>query len=90
MAWRTAAKPLELLPQWTVWDLHQRVEQDSPVVLDVRQPGNGMPATLMALCISPVQTFRSRRFAEAAIDRQSPPVCFSKTVTNRSTTCSVG
>ena len=40
MAWRTAAKPLEILPQWTVWDLHQRLEQDPKLlILDVRQPG---------------------------------------------------
>lgn len=39
-AWRTAAKPLVILPQWTVWDLHQRLRQDPRlVVLDVRQPG---------------------------------------------------
>jgi hydroxyacylglutathione hydrolase len=40
MAWRTAAKPLEILPQWTVWDLHQQLQQGKPLtILDVRQPG---------------------------------------------------
>jgi hydroxyacylglutathione hydrolase len=40
MAWHTAAKPLEILPQWTVWQLHQRLQQDPELmVLDVRQPG---------------------------------------------------
>jgi hydroxyacylglutathione hydrolase len=40
MAWRTAAKPLEILPQWTVWDLHHQLEQNPElVILDVRQPG---------------------------------------------------
>lgn len=40
MAWRTAAKPLEILPQWTVWQLHESLEKDRELmVLDVRQPG---------------------------------------------------
>ena len=40
MAWRTAAKPLAMLPQWTVWQLHERLEKDRELtVLDVRQPG---------------------------------------------------
>lgn len=38
-AWRTAARDLELLPQWTVFDLHDRLQGDEDlVVLDVRQP----------------------------------------------------
>lgn len=40
MAWRTAAKPLEILRQWTIWDLHQQLQQGNPLtILDVRQPG---------------------------------------------------
>ncbi|HBP86774.1 MAG: MBL fold metallo-hydrolase [Nitrospira sp.] len=39
-AWRTAAKPLHMLPQWSVWDLQQHLQKDSDLeVLDVRQPG---------------------------------------------------
>lgn len=40
MAWRTAAKPLQSLPQWTVRDLRKRIESDGGdlLVLDVRQP----------------------------------------------------
>jgi hydroxyacylglutathione hydrolase len=39
LAWRTAAKPLESLPQWTVWDLRKQIESDRDlIVLDVRQP----------------------------------------------------
>jgi hydroxyacylglutathione hydrolase len=39
-AWRTAAKPLEILPQWTVWELHAQLQRDSRLtILDVRQPG---------------------------------------------------
>jgi hydroxyacylglutathione hydrolase len=38
-AWRMAAKPLETLPQWTVWQLHERLEKNpNLLVLDVRQP----------------------------------------------------
>jgi hydroxyacylglutathione hydrolase len=40
MAWRTAARPLEILPQSTVWDLHRRMEENPQLlILDVRQPG---------------------------------------------------
>jgi hydroxyacylglutathione hydrolase len=39
LAWRTAGKALAHLPQWTVWDLQQHLEQDRKLrVLDVRQP----------------------------------------------------
>lgn len=39
-AWRTAAKPLHMLTQWSVRDLQQHLENDSDLeVLDVRQPG---------------------------------------------------
>jgi hydroxyacylglutathione hydrolase len=38
-AWRTAALPLKTLPQWSVWDLQERIRTDKDlVVLDVRQP----------------------------------------------------
>ena len=38
-AWRTAARELEQLPQWTVWELQRQIEQDPDLfVLDVRQP----------------------------------------------------
>lgn len=39
MSWRTAAKPLETLPLWTVWELREQIEKEKNlVVLDVRQP----------------------------------------------------
>lgn len=39
MSWRTAAKPLQTLPNWTVWDLQEQIEKDSDlIILDVRQP----------------------------------------------------
>ncbi len=38
-AWRTAAKPLKTIPEWTVWDLQERIESERDlIVLDVRQP----------------------------------------------------
>ncbi|HSH30889.1 MAG TPA: rhodanese-like domain-containing protein [Thiohalobacter sp.] len=38
-AWRTAGRPIEVLPQWTVNDLHEQLDrQDGLIVLDVRQP----------------------------------------------------
>jgi hydroxyacylglutathione hydrolase len=40
MAWRTAAKPVEILPQWTVRQLEERLRREPKLlVLDVRQPG---------------------------------------------------
>jgi len=40
MAWRTAAKPIEILPQWTVSELNERLRRDPKLlVVDVRQPG---------------------------------------------------
>lgn len=39
LAWRTAAKDLEILPQWTVRDLNEaRRNQRDLIILDVRQP----------------------------------------------------
>jgi hydroxyacylglutathione hydrolase len=39
LAWRTAAKPIATIPQWSVWDLRDRIESERKlVVLDVRQP----------------------------------------------------
>jgi hydroxyacylglutathione hydrolase len=38
-AWRTAGMPIEVLPQWTIWQLRRTLEKDGDVlVLDVRQP----------------------------------------------------
>ena len=40
MAWRTAAKPIEILPQWTVRQLEERLRENPKLlVVDVRQPG---------------------------------------------------
>jgi hydroxyacylglutathione hydrolase len=38
-AWRTAGMPIDVLPQWTIWQLRQNIEKDRDLlVLDVRQP----------------------------------------------------
>jgi hydroxyacylglutathione hydrolase len=39
LAWRTAGMPIDILPQWTLWQLHEAIERDRDLlVLDVRQP----------------------------------------------------
>jgi hydroxyacylglutathione hydrolase len=39
MAWRVAGRPIERTPQWTVDELHERMNADNELlVLDVRQP----------------------------------------------------
>ena len=100
MGWRTAAKPIEILPQWTVWQLHERLEKDRELtVLDVRQPGEWKAGYIEgALLITGAElpyridevpkTGRSERSAEADIDRLCPPACCCITATNRSLTCS--
>ena len=38
-AWRSAAKPIKTMREWTVWELQDRIESERDlVVLDVRQP----------------------------------------------------
>jgi hydroxyacylglutathione hydrolase len=39
MAWRTAAKEVDMLPQWTVWELQEQLRKGKNLaVVDVRQP----------------------------------------------------
>jgi hydroxyacylglutathione hydrolase len=39
IAWRTAAKPIATMAQWTVWQLQDRIESErNLLILDVRQP----------------------------------------------------
>lgn len=39
-AWRTSGQPIETVPQWSVFDLHDRMQTERDLlVLDVRQPG---------------------------------------------------
>jgi len=39
LAWRTAGMPIDILPQWTVWELNEQIGKPNDLmVLDVRQP----------------------------------------------------
>ena len=38
LAWRTAALPIRIMPEWTVWDLEKKMKEQDVLVLDVRQP----------------------------------------------------
>ncbi len=38
LAWRTAALPIRIMPEWTVWDLETKMKDRHVLVLDVRQP----------------------------------------------------
>ena len=77
MAWRTAAKPIETLPQWTVWDLQERIESERDLfVLDVRQPqewanGHIKEATHITGAEMP------ERFSEVPKDRPVAVICGS-------------
>jgi hydroxyacylglutathione hydrolase len=76
-AWRTAARPIEMLSQWTVWQLHDGVEKNSEVVvLDVRQPGEWHAGHIRgALHITGADL--PRRIDEVPKDRLIATVCGS-------------
>jgi hydroxyacylglutathione hydrolase len=39
LAWRTEAKPIATIRQWSIWDLRDRIQSERDlVILDVRQP----------------------------------------------------
>ena len=77
MGWRTAAKPIEILPQWTVWQLHERLEKDRELtVLDVRQPGEWKAGYIEgALHITGAEL--PRRIDELPKDRPVATICGS-------------
>lgn len=77
MGWRTAAKPIEILPQWTVWQLHERLEKDRELtVLDVRQPGEWKAGYIEgALLITGAEL--PRRIDEVPQDRPVVTICGS-------------
>jgi hydroxyacylglutathione hydrolase len=77
MGWRTAAKPIEILPQWTVWQLHERLEKDRDLlVLDVRQPGEWKAGHIRgALHITGAEL--PRRIDEIPKDRPIAALCGS-------------
>lgn len=76
-AWRTAAKPIEILPLWSVHDLHRERERDRHLlVLDVRQPAEWTAGHIEgALHISGGEL--PRRLNDVPRDRPVATVCGS-------------
>ncbi|HEX6175361.1 MAG TPA: rhodanese-like domain-containing protein, partial [Candidatus Binatia bacterium] len=77
MAWRTAAKPIEILPQWTVRQLEERLRENPKLlVVDVRQPGEWSAGHIDgALHISGGEL--PSRIEEVAKDRPVATICGS-------------
>jgi hydroxyacylglutathione hydrolase len=76
-AWRTAGMPLDVLPQWTIWQLRQNLERDQDlIVLDVRQPAEWSAGHIpKAIHISGAEI--TRRADEIPKDRPVAAVCGS-------------
>jgi hydroxyacylglutathione hydrolase len=76
-AWRTAGKSLQMLPQWSVWDLQQQLQQDSDLeALDVRQPGEWASGHVKnARFVTGSQL--PERFQEIGENRQVAVICGS-------------
>lgn len=76
-AWRTAAKDIECLPQWTVRDLQQARQQDrNLLVLDVRQPGE-WSAGHIPDAIHITGAALPKRFGELPRDKPIAAICGS-------------
>jgi hydroxyacylglutathione hydrolase len=77
MSWRTAAKPLDSLPNWTVWKLREQIEKDIDlVVLDVRQPQEWANGHIKkALHITGAEL--PARFSEIPGEKQVAVICGS-------------
>ena len=75
--WRTAGKPIEVLPQWTVRELRQAVEDDHGLlVVDVRQPAEWSAGHIpSALHITGAEIVA--RAGEVPLDRDVAVVCGS-------------
>lgn len=76
-AWRTAGKPIEVMRQWTVHDLHDNLARDPDLfVLDVRQPGEWKAGHIaQATHISGAEV--TKRLDEIPRDRPVAVVCGS-------------
>lgn len=76
-AWRTAGMPIEVLPQWTIWQLRRALETDRDVlVLDVRQPTEWAEGHIPeAVHISGAEI--TRRADEIPKDRPVATICGS-------------
>lgn len=77
LAWRTAGMPIEVLPQWTIWQLRENMEKDSELlVLDVRQPAEWSEGHIpRAIHISGGEI--ARRADELPKDRPIATICGS-------------
>lgn len=76
-AWRSAAKPVETMREWTVWDLRDSIESERDlVVIDVRQPNEWNAGHIEgALHISGAEL--PERLGEVPKDRPLAVVCGS-------------
>jgi hydroxyacylglutathione hydrolase len=77
MAWRTAAKEVVTLPQWTVWELQEHLQKEKNlVVVDVRQPQEWAQGRIArALHITGAQLHE--RLGEVPQDRPIATICGS-------------
>jgi hydroxyacylglutathione hydrolase len=76
-AWRTAGKPLQMMPQASIWDLHHHLQRNQDWdVLDVRQPGEWAAGHIRnARFITGSEL--PRRFEELDRNRQVAVICGS-------------
>lgn len=102
MAWRTAAKPIETMREWSVWDLQDWIESERDLfVLDVHQPQEWVDGPIEgARHITGAELLQ--RLNEVPRDRpvavvcgsgyrsSSGRVCSPVAATKRSPTCSAG
>ena len=77
LAWRTAGMPIDVLPQWTIWQLRRNLERDRDlIVLDGRQPAEWTAGHIAkALHISGAQI--TRRADEIPKERPVAVICGS-------------
>jgi hydroxyacylglutathione hydrolase len=74
-AWRTAGMPIDVLPQWTIWQLRQNMEKDPDLlVLYVRQPAEWTDGHIpQAVHITGAEI--TRRADEIPKDRPLAAIC---------------
>ncbi len=73
LTWRTAGKPIDVLPQWTVRDLRRELhEQSDLLLLDVRQPAEWQADIPGALHLTGAELTRRVDDLLASIQAQRP------------------
>ena len=77
LAWRTAGKPIQVLPQWTIWQLRDELQKRGDLtVLDVRQPAEWTEGHIAdAVHITGAEV--TRRVDEVPADRPVAVICGS-------------